>query len=477
MLLCGCYSLDQGDLKELSPITFNEVSSIIDVSLGETLVYDELQVTSELPVEYQWAYGKKKAGGKTEYDMESMEIISTDPHINYNFDKLGTYILRLRLDNGESVEYKYFTLNVNSGLDEGLLILNDRDAGKSALTFIKRRNAAETERDEREIWDDVFSTMNPGLELRNATSVFLSAFTSSGISYNHLAISTNDSDGTIYDLDPKTLKVMATTPMQKNFGTWCRDFSGSQTASSGAYTFILGGNGHVYRYDLFTPFLTERTDTYLAAGAVEGCKTIMYSTTSTYIKSLFFTDKLLCQPDNSGTTNMRPLPDGYSLVNVCMDRDANKVYTLMRRDSDPSEYLIQTTTGSLQAFKDVTSFRSASLTMDEESIFCTSLNSNDAYYSWNNRIYRWGYLSEPSQTPAIRLEDGEQICCLATNFMGTNGDSTAETLLYVATWDPSFAGELKGSLYVYDIATDSLVKVYRHICGRPSKLLYKYRIS
>ena len=60
LMAASCFGIDENDYKELAPIDFNEVSSVIDVDLGQELVYDKLQVTSDKPVEFQWAYGPKK---------------------------------------------------------------------------------------------------------------------------------------------------------------------------------------------------------------------------------------------------------------------------------------------------------------------------------------------------------------------------------------------------------------------------------
>lgn len=465
-LMASCYGLKDETFKTLEPITIGETSSVINVSLGEKLIYDKLVVSSKLPVEYQWAYGKRKSS--SEYDMESMEVISSDPQVNYVFPKLGQYVLRLRLDNGEDIQYKYFTLNVNSGLDEGLLVLTD-----DALTFIKRRNDDEIASGAREIWQDIFSTMNPDEKISGGTSLFLSSYSNGGISYNHLSISTSDSRGSIYDLDPKTMTLVSTIPMKEETGTWCCDFSGKQTAATGSYTFLRAADGRVFRYDLFTPFLTERTD---VSRPVSRSKNIMYtSTSSTYVKSVFYTESFLCQPATSGTTTTIEIPSSFRLVNLASDRDANKTYLLLRSVTSMSDYSIVSTTGSLAALKDVANFSADNLNMDEESRFCASLHSNDVYYSYADKVYRWSLISQPSSTPALTLPAGEQICDLATNFMGDSDDTTAETLLYVATWNPSRDG-LGGSVYVFDIATDTLLTSYEGICDKPVKLLYKYRV-
>ena len=124
-MVAACYSLEDEQYAELSPITFNDVSSTIDVMAGDELVYDKLEVTSEFPVTYEWAYGPKKTTAATsEYDMQSLEVISDKPDIQYTFTRIGQYILRLKVDNGESIEFKYFTLNVNSAFVNILLVAN-----------------------------------------------------------------------------------------------------------------------------------------------------------------------------------------------------------------------------------------------------------------------------------------------------------------------------------------------------------------
>ena len=477
--LCAaaCYKLDESHLKTLSPISFNEVSETINVSIGQPLVYDKLEVTSSLPVTWQWAYGKKKtSSGAGPWDMDSMEVISSDPKVNYVFSKLGTFILRLRVDNGEDIAYKYFTLNVNSGLDEGLLVLA-ADGDASSLAFIKKRTPEETEAGSQEVWDDLFGLMNPSYTLSKGTSLFLSAFTSGGISYNHLLLSTADDDGTIYDIEPKTMTVITTNKMVRDYGTWCCDFSGRQTAGTGAYTFLRTADGRVFRHDLFTAFLTERTDVYSTAGSMPRNHDILYSSSngSTYCKSAFYTEDMICQPQTSGTTLLLPMPSGWKIVNFCTDRDANRTYILLQNKTDPTAWQIKYTSGSLAKLEDVAEFTATSVNMDSESIFCGSLRSNDVYYTFGGKVYRWGMTGAPAANPTITLPAGEEICDLATNFTNTVS-SDSETLLYIATFNPGRSGK-KGSVYVYDIATDTLVKSYEGVCDKPVRLLYKYRIS
>ena len=469
----SCFGIDEGNYKELAPITFNEVSSVIDVDLGQELVYDKLQVTSDKPVEYQWAYGPKKTlAAKDEYEMESMEVISTDPAIRYTFKKLGQFVLRLRVDNGESIEYKNFTLNVNSGLDEGLCILNTNAEGKSALTFIKKRTEDEVAANEQEIWPDVFKTINPDQTITDATDIFMSYHESGGVAYTQVLVSTADERGTIYKLEPKTFALMAMNRMQEQEGTYCAGFTGHNASGSNYnYTLMRGANGHTYRYDLFADFIGERFDA-TAAGLVTGQYTMIYNANQ---KSLLYNETTIFQPGN-GKVTAQTL-SGYKIVNIASDRDANKTYVLMQSEADPTAYTIKYTTGTLSAYKAVKDFTAATLNMDKNSIMVNAKNSADVYYNYNNKVWRWGLTTAPSESPVstIVIPEGETITAMGTNFMGDFPDGTDESLLYVATYNESTG---KGSLYVYDILTEALVTSYKDVCnGRPVKLLYKYRIS
>ena len=445
----SCYSLENEQYVELSPISINDVSSIIDVMTGEELVYDRLEVTSELPVTYEWAYGQKKTTSATsEYDMQSMEVISDKPDIQYTFTRIGQYILRLKVDNGESIEFKYFTLNVNSGVDEGLLILNNDDAGNGALTFIKKRTEDEVAADAQEIWDDIFLTLNPeSTPLSNVTDMFMSDHTTSGIQYSQLLISTNDDLGRIYTLNPKTLELTKINPMKQEFGTWCDGISG--VMSQGAtynYVYLRGGDKEVYRYDMFGDFIGERAGAETVGGA-ERNKTLVYSKrvpamyNETTIFRIYNANVYACTVA------------GYRVINFCADRNSSKTYVIFQSINNPNSYSIKSIgsgmSSSISKPTDVRDFNTDNLTMDENSVLVGSLNSSDIYYTYNNCVYRWGLTTAPASSPVIALPEGEEICDMATNYMDDYGDGTEETLLYIATYNPS----------------------------RASRLMYKYRIS
>lgn len=469
----ACYNVEDNEFSDLSPISFNEVPSVINIKLGSELVYNELVVKSDLPVTYEWAYGKKKTvGAAGEYDMLSIEKVSDKPDIRYTFPRIGSYILRLRVDNGEDIKYKYFTLNVNSGLDEGVLLLCNDDAGKGSLTFVKKRTDEEVAQNEQEVWPDIFSKINNGASISKGTDMYMSLHTSKEIQYTQLLVATDDAEGSIYKLEPKTFELLATNTMRPEFETSCAGFAGD--AASGAtynYVFIRGADGRTFRYDLFADFIGERQDAS-EAGLVTGNKMLVYNK---YRKPVLYNDSILFQPGNAKVTIRKE--DGHSIVNFYSDRDNNKTYVIFRNKKKPDNYVIKYTNGSLAAFKNVTKFTASELNMDEKSIMASSINSNDVYYSFNNAIYRWSLVAKPYETPAIALPSGETICDMAVNYMGALGDDTQESLLLVATYNHSREGAKKGSLFIYNIKDNSLLKSYEGICDKPVKVMYKYRVS
>ena len=110
------------------------------------------------------------------------------------------------------------------------------------------------------------------------------------------------------------------------------------------------------------------------------------------------------------------------------------------------------------------------MAMDENSVMITTRRSAQMYYNYDNKVYRWDYASRIptiNSKPAITPPAGEEITTL--------GRSYDENYLYVGTYNPARSGK-KGSLYIYDFATQNLVKSYEGIVDKPVKILYKYRM-
>ena len=200
--LASCYGLDKEEYRELAPITVSGLDRTIYAKATETLHLDKLRVESESGQDlvYEWSYGKP-AGDFP--GMVDTTFISSSPTLDYAFDKAGSYVLRLRIDNGESIGFHYYDLRVQAGFDEGFLILCNDDEGAGSLAFVKKRSPQEEAEGAQEIWDNLL-TINPEYDFRSLRDVYV--FSSPGYA-SGILISSGDDEGSIYRLDPVTLIV------------------------------------------------------------------------------------------------------------------------------------------------------------------------------------------------------------------------------------------------------------------------------
>lgn len=493
-LLSGCYKVEPHGYKNLSPITINAVSDTISVNLGTELVYNGLDIVSSKEVTFEWAYGAVKSGTVIDqHQFEKIEIISNTRTINYTFSKVGSFLLRLKVDNGESIEFKYFTLNVNSGYDEGVAILSNDDEGNGSLAFVKTLTTEEIAKGEQQVFTNIFSV--EGKPLKNGTSMYMSDNTYGGITYSGFLIATNDEDGTIYHMDCKTFELYMTAKM-KDYGTYCAEFGGEYAEDKAAFgCFFRSADNRLFRYDMNGGFVNVITDAnaFSIDRIVDGPNKASSATAKTYRYPIFFnTDKVGTRKNaSSGVRYLES--DGWEVVNVAVERSNTStsnfpIFMLYRKKSDPDScktkvcgqgcysYGTKKEEGEATAHDIEYKFKTSDLKMDGKSKILANRSSSDVYYTYDNAIYRWGLTTPPGSRPAITLPQGEIIKDIATNFKGRKA-TDGEDLLYVATYNPSRSGEHKGSLYVYRYTDDTLVKSYEGICDNPTSVIYKYRIN
>lgn len=491
-MLQGCYKVSPHGYKELAPITINTTSDTINVNLGAELVYNGLDIVSSKETTFQWAYGQVKTGTVPEqHQFEKMEVISTSRTINYTFSKVGSFLLRLRVDNGESIEFKYFTLNVNSGYDEGVAILSNDGDGNGSLTFVKTLTAEESAKGEQQVFTNIFSV--EGKTLKNGTSLYISDNTYNKITYSGFLIGTNDEDGTIYHMDCKTFELYMTAKM-KEFGSYCEEFGGEYAEDKASFgCFFKSADGRLFRYDMNGGFISEITDAPFKIDRIFDGTTKAASTTAKSTRYPLFYNSSTIGIRKSASAGIRTnSEEGWEIVNAGAQRVSSNAYihVLFRSKSDPTSYKTKVASSSLSAWATKTEeingesvkmdveypFTTASLKMDSHSKILGNRVSSDVYYTYDNAIYRWSLTSAPGNNPAIKLPAGEQIRDIATNFKGRKA-SDGEDRLYVATYNPSRSGDHKGSLYVYRYSDDTLVASYEGICDDPSSVIYKYRIN
>jgi len=482
LLAVGCFGVDDENYPTLTPISITAASDTINADLGVELVYSGVKVESDLECTYEWAYGAP-ASGTTVADRKfaSIETISTSPTIDYTFTKIGTYILRLKIDNGEAIEYSYFTLNVNSGYDEGICILNNDDEGNGSLTFIKTLTSEDIANGVQEVYEDVFGSINPAYKLKNATALYMSDYTIKSVDYSGLLIATNDGEGTIYDVEAQTFEMFSVESMAE-YGTYGVEFGGEIASTSAFGSFFRSADGRIFRFDMQLGYLAEMDDIDPSIDRCYGALSATSSSAASSITNIMFNADTVCARVTASAGPRYLSFDGYNVVNVAATRYgtvSKALYILLQDKADPTSYKTMTTAVSNSACRSSAAGRSFTiddLKMDINSKMVNVKASNDVYYTYDNAIYRWSLTTAPGTSPAVNVPSGEQIVDIASNFMGKAKGSDGESLLYIATYNPSRSGK-KGSLYVVDLSVDEIVKSYEGICDTPVSVIYKYRVN
>ena len=492
----SCYGIREENYPELAPITITAQSDTINADLGVELHYEGIRIESELPYTCEWAYGTPEKNTTVEQHQFSSRttLETTSQSLDYTFTRLGSYILRLKVDNGESIVYKYFRLNVNAGLDEGVAILSNDPDGKADITFLKTLTAEETARGDQQIF-----RVDPVEGLREGRGLFMSSYniTMSGSKQEiaGLVIATDDEDGTVYLFEPKSFELVKSDRMSA-WGTSFQEFSGQYGGAHDFGVFFNSTDGRVFRFDLMLGYLSDITNFPEGLDRSYAAFNRGNINSSTSIYPFFFNKDVIATRTSVSAGVKTFKAEGYDIVNLAAARtlsDVYGLYVILRSQSDPAScqirriYKTSSGSGTWMTVKDESGnnvpyhidFKAADLKMDSRSKIVNTKASNDVYYTYDNAIYRWSLSAPPATRPAITLPAGEQIRDIAVNYMGSaaSANDAGEDLLYIVTYNPNRSGDLKGSLYVYRFSDDSLVGAYEGICHDPVSVLYKYRLS
>lgn len=490
--LASCFGIKPEDYPALSPVRIISQSDTINADLGIMLHYEGISIESELPVSIEWAWGEPEKNTTVEQHRFASRTVleTTSPTIDHTFTKLGSYILRLRVDNGESVSYKFFRLNVNSGLDEGVAILDNDADGNTSIVFVKTLTKEESARGDQEIFN-----VTPVEGMRNGKSLYMSSYNVSSMKSEQagLVVATADQDGTMYLFAPKTFELV----MSDKLSGWGTGFAGFSGEYGGAHDFGLffnGSDGRIFRFDLILGYLSDISNFPEGLTHAYNARTRSFATGATSNYPFFFSEDVIATRTTVSSGVKTYSQDGYKIVNMAIARTSSNLYplyVLLRSQSDPNSYRIQraySKSGGSSTWATETDsnelwhydFSSSELKMDDSSIMINTKKSSDVYYSFGNAVYRWSLSAPPATSPAIRLPEGEQIVDMCVNYMGPyaakDGIDPGEDLLYILTFNPSRSGK-KGSLYIYRFSDDSLERSLEGICDNPQSVIYKYRIS
>lgn len=476
-LLCSCYGLEKEHYRELTPITVSGLDEVIYTKVTETLHLDAIRIESAdgRDVACEWAYGKPSG----EFPgMADSIYLSDSPTLDHTFNNAGSYVLRLKVDNGESIGFHYYELRVQAGFDEGYLVLCNDDEGKGSMAFVKKRSPQEEAEGAQEIWNDLLQTINPDYDFLDLRDVYVfSSASESGI-----LVTSGDVHGSIYHIDPTSLEVTYRLKAKEEYGTCTGKILGEKT-SRGHYAYVIGDDAKAYRYEFAVDLLAVRQTPYPVK---YGYQSYFANTIQGSRVPLMFSEEGVVGFPNSNIRGFA-IPEGYEAINAAGTRIGTEEYYVIARSTTGSPHkirIIRSNSGISSQSTVIEYDETRPMLIDRNSTMIPTKLNNNIYYDYDNKIYHWAMLSVtptlPSEgdRPDITLPDGEQIMAICANALPSSSATTVDDdRLVIATYNPTAKDRMPGSLYIYNLKTLEKEKEYVGICQKPVAVAYKFPTS
>lgn len=474
--LASCYGLDKEDYRELAPVTVDGLDRVIYAKATEELHLDKLRIESgnDRTVDCEWSYGKPLDDFP---GMADTTYLSSSPTLDYVFNNAGTYVLRLKVDNGESIGFYYYELRVQSGFDEGYLILCNDDKERGSLAFVKKRSPQEEAEGAQEVWNDLLS-INPQYEFRSLRDVYVFSSTSE----SGLIVTSGDDDGSVYRFDPVSLEVTFRVKAMEEYGTRTGKIFGEKT-TRGHFSYIIGDDGKAYRYEFTANLLAVRQTPYPVK---YGYQSYYANASSGTRVPLMFSENGVVAFPNSNIKGFE-IPEGFEAVNAAGTRVGTEAYFVVARSTGDSPHkirIIKSNSGITSQSTVLEYDETRPMLLDRNSTLVPTKLNDNIYYNYDNKIYHWAISSVNPALPAegdkadITLPAGEQIAAICTNALPTTSSTVIDDdLLLIAAYNPTVTDRKPGSLYIYSLKTMKPIKEYVGICERPVAVAYKFPTS
>ena len=138
---------------------------------------------------------------------DTLHVVSTDPELKYAFRELGTFGLRLRVDNGETIRYKYFVLQIDTEFSEGITVLSRDGDGKGRISFMRTLTKEEINTGKVPMFrTDIMELINPQTKMEDVTDM---------VQVNNRLLVCSGEEGRIYNMDSRTFDVEGMTSFKE----------------------------------------------------------------------------------------------------------------------------------------------------------------------------------------------------------------------------------------------------------------------
>lgn len=404
---------------------------------------------------YEWRARYILADGEEKQDVDSLKYISTEPVLKYSFPQLGEFQVRLRVSNEDVSEMHYYRVFVQTGFNEGLLVLSADEQKKGRTSFLRTQNENDlVTGSEYEFKLNAFEAVNPEFPFNDPTDVVKEG--------QRLAISCRE-DQVIYIFNNKTFDLLSRVDLKVDFA-WMRPIKMGNIMATNTVP-VLSERGDFGQLNLQYGFVYD-----------DG----FYPETSVYDRYYSTKNGVHCFVDNENSRidyfryrafNSGDIFKGYHINNVFIT-NSNDLWTVATNEKSGRVKI--TKFSKFDFFQGPFTEESASLetatiaTLTEEAQMIENSVFHVCFYTNGSALYQWkmmeGAAIVPLPTDPVYTAEGE-ITCFAS--------STNERYLYLGVWNPSAETELKGSVLVYDVQSHQIVKEYPGIADKPIKILYK----
>ncbi|TRX63309.1 PKD-like family lipoprotein [Carboxylicivirga sp. M1479] len=467
--------------KEIPLIEVDADKTEFNIGIGDYVTIDPQATQSfgDQELNYEWAL----------IEDEELEVISEEPVLNYQFIRLGSHHIRLKVTNNDGGIIQDYSVNVITPYQEGIIVLSTNEQGQSDLSFLKTLTPEEEA-------EGVVPSFETGVFSRINTNYTLSKAVDMDFTEERISISTQD-NGSMWMLDSRTLTVISEEAFMNEIpGFSPLKMVGRQNIREGQIgyrqwddNYVLSADGRVYGYSagLNEVFESVRLNNQVNYSIVHGYEYNIYFGQD---KEPYYSNRLYAVDIENdivyymgdagyvGYNNSGPLFVNASIdiINIlCKETSSTDgaLYVIGKgKEANSNQVfvvLLQPNNMS-RATGYYTYEQAEDLSITQATDLKYNLKYNRVYYFNGNRVYQW-YATTNSNEPLPTID--ESILELDAGLEITSMEYSEDyTLMYLGVNNPAL-GEMSGCVYVYDIQSMDLLNKYEGIAYKPVSVYYK----
>ncbi|KIO43743.1 PKD-like family lipoprotein [Sanguibacteroides justesenii] len=488
-LLNGCIDdKSEGAYIPLSEINFEVGQDSFYTDYGSQTVIPAPKITQtmgEKELTYEWRASLQKGSNE-----DSLKYISYDPELQYTFRELGEYRVRLRVSNGDVSKMYNYRVFVRTAFIEGLFVLSADEQGKGRTSFLRTSQ-------ESDVWQGVESefkthaveAVNPEIVLDDPTDA-----TSGNMRGGSVLYLTCRKSQKIYQFDNKTFDLLYIFDVKQELPrikpvAVVTGFKGPYPGDP-ATLYVMPDRGNAAGLNPLNYFLYEDSQIFPAEAVYD--KWAIALPPGNLHAFLYFMDNRRERMDcifsmffgmMTFTSNSRDIFKGYHVLNLTGRTSEERggmseLWTVATDKTNVSRVRITKFMESGMSFtafddpKEKSYEISDPLTLTGQSTMVMAHNNlGVCFYNNGSKLYRWKYVEGNAEVQPLPVE-ADAVLSVEGEITSLEA-STNRLYLYIGVWNPRAIGELKGSVLVYDIVNQKVVKSYPNVADRPVKVFYK----